>query len=92
MEVLEKDVKICSRLTIKTPERGHCRSGVFVINFEHIAHLIPSWVTCHHSIAKYSLNSSRTTDTFLQVLNHVKYKHCYKIKTATSSVITREKV
>ena len=32
--------EICSKLTIKTPERccWHC-SGVFIINFEHISHL-----------------------------------------------------
>ena len=27
--------EICSKLTIKTPER---RSGVFIVNFEHISH------------------------------------------------------
>ena len=33
--------KICSKLTIKTPERRHWRlSGVFIINFEHISHLV----------------------------------------------------
>ena len=32
--------EICSRLTIKTPERCHChRSGVFIVNLEHISHL-----------------------------------------------------
>ena len=32
--------EICSRLTIKTPERHHCgRSGVFIVNFDHISHL-----------------------------------------------------
>ena len=30
-----KMCKICSKLTIKTPER---RSGVFIVNFEHISH------------------------------------------------------
>ena len=30
--------KICSELTKKTPERSHwCRSGVFVVNFEHFS-------------------------------------------------------
>ena len=29
--------EICSKLTIKTPER---RSGVFIVNFEHISHLV----------------------------------------------------
>ena len=33
--------KICSELTIKTPERRHWRrSGVFIVNFEHISHLV----------------------------------------------------
>ena len=31
----------CFKVTIKTPERGQwCRSGVFVVNFEHISHLV----------------------------------------------------
>ena len=30
--------EICSKLTIKTPERGHWRrSGVFIVKFEHIS-------------------------------------------------------
>ena len=34
--------EICSKLTIKTPERRHWRrSGVFIVNFEHISHLVP---------------------------------------------------
>ena len=32
--------EICSKLTIKTPERWQWRrSGVFIVNFEHISHL-----------------------------------------------------
>ena len=32
--------EICSKLTIETPERAHwCRSGVFIVNFEHISYL-----------------------------------------------------
>ena len=32
--------EICSKLTIKTPERCHWRGfGVFIVNFEHISHL-----------------------------------------------------
>ena len=31
-----KKCEICSKLTIKTPER---RSGVFIVNFEHILHI-----------------------------------------------------
>ena len=33
--------EICSKLTIKIPERRHKRrSGVFIVNFEHISHLV----------------------------------------------------
>ena len=32
-------LKICSKLTIKTPERRG-RSGVFIVSFEHISHLV----------------------------------------------------
>ena len=33
--------EICSKLTIKTTERRHWRRpGVFVVNFEHISHLV----------------------------------------------------
>ena len=39
-EPLEQGVK-CSKLTIKTPERSHWRrSGVFIVNFEHILHFV----------------------------------------------------
>ena len=34
---------MCSVLTIKKPERRQRRrSGVFIVNFEHISHLVPS--------------------------------------------------
>ena len=34
--------EICSKLTIKTPKQRHWRrSGVFIVNFEHISHLAP---------------------------------------------------
>ena len=33
--------EICSKLTIKTPERRKwCHSGVSIANFEHISHLV----------------------------------------------------
>ena len=33
--------EICPKLTTKTPERRHwCRSGVFIVNFEHISQLV----------------------------------------------------
>ena len=34
-----KRCEICSNLTIKTPERRQC-DGVFIVNFEHISHLV----------------------------------------------------
>ena len=35
-----KSCEIYTTLTIKTPERGQLyRSGVFIVNFEHISHL-----------------------------------------------------
>ena len=34
--------EICSKLTMKTPERRRLhRPGVFIINFERISHLVP---------------------------------------------------
>ena len=32
--------EICSKLTIKIPERDWWRSGIFIVNFEHISHLV----------------------------------------------------
>ena len=32
--------EICSKLTIKIPERGRRRSGVFIVNFGHISHFV----------------------------------------------------
>ena len=34
-----KRCEICSKLTIKTRERRRRRSGVFIVNFEHVSHL-----------------------------------------------------
>ena len=42
IEPIAQEVKLCSKLTIKTPKRRHwCRSNVFIINFEHVSHLAP---------------------------------------------------
>ena len=32
--------EICSKLTIKTPERHRRRSGVFIVNCEQISHIV----------------------------------------------------
>ena len=41
---VSQPVFTCSKLTIETLEQGvkyHCRrSGVFIVNFEHISHLV----------------------------------------------------
>ena len=40
IEALEQG-EMCSKLTIKTPERHHWRHfDVFIVNFEHISHLV----------------------------------------------------
>ena len=41
LEILEQGVKYVQKLTTKTPERCQSRcSGVFIVNFEHISHLV----------------------------------------------------
>ena len=35
-----KSCEICSKLTIKTPERRQWSSGVFIVDFAHISHLL----------------------------------------------------
>ena len=32
--------EICPKVAIKTPERRRHRSAVFIVNFEHISHLV----------------------------------------------------
>ena len=35
----KKSYEICSKLTLKTPERRHWHCpGVFIVNFDHISH------------------------------------------------------
>ena len=46
--------EICSKLTIKVPERPHC-SSVSVVNFEHV---IPGWVIYGKIYDKYGLKRS----------------------------------
>ena len=44
IEKLEQRCEICSKLTIKPPKRHHWRRfGSFIVNFEHISHLCPSF-------------------------------------------------
>ena len=38
---IRRRCEICLKLTIKTPERLHWRrSGVFIVNFEHVSQLV----------------------------------------------------
>ena len=40
-QLMSQRVITCSKLTIKTPERRHWpRPSVFIVNFEHISHLV----------------------------------------------------
>ena len=32
--------EICSRLTTTKTERRPCRTGIFIVNFEHVSHLV----------------------------------------------------
>ena len=51
---LDMPLKICSKPTIKTPERRPwCRSGAFIVSFEHISHIVLAFffVNFEHVIA-----------------------------------------
>ena len=76
--------EICSKLTIKTPERRQWRSGVFIVNFEHISHLvlvfllltlsrfIPTGMKC--------VNSFQANFAFLYTLTPKNFHEVWKIK------------
>ena len=53
--------EICSRLTKKTPERRHWhRSGVSIVNFEHISDLVLVFLLLTLSYCHISLATSKT--------------------------------
>ena len=55
--------EICSKLTIKTPERCQWpRSGVFIVNFEHISHIVLVFFSSDHSLTRFI---SHCADNFL---------------------------
>ena len=33
--------EVCSKLTTKTTKRRHRHYGAFIVNFEHISHIVP---------------------------------------------------
>ena len=48
--------EIYSKLTIKTPElRQWCRSGVFIVNFEHNSRLVPVFLLISFEFLSYDL-------------------------------------
>ena len=57
--------EICSKLTIKTPERSHWRhSGVFIVNFKNIAHFVLVFLllTLNHAIAGWEWSLHQQTN------------------------------
>ena len=51
----------CSKLTIETLEHHWPRSGIFIVNFEHILHLVRVWiVNFEHVIAWWANNKTIT--------------------------------
>ena len=69
--------EICSKLTIKIPERRQWdRSGIFIVHFEHISHLVStvSIVNFEHLIAGWG------KDWELEAKTNLKWYHALKIK------------
>ena len=69
--------EICSKLTIKIPERRQWdRSGIFIVHFEHISHLVStvSIVNFEHVIAGWG------KDWELEAKTNLKWYHALKIK------------
>ena len=63
--------EICSKLTIKIPTRRHRRrSGIFIVNFEHVSHLIlvfiAGWVV---------IWPKRLKSIFIQIKNNEELQH-----------------
>ena len=64
--------KICSKLTLKTPERRHWRrSGVFIVNFEHISHLVLVFLLL---TLNRQMPAGLMSDIFLLWVTSVKFK------------------
>ena len=62
IETLEQRCEICSKLTMKPPKQRRRRSGVFIVNFEHISHLCSSVsiFNFEHVIAGWELETSKS--------------------------------
>ena len=61
-----KKYEICSKLTIETPEQPHwSRSGNLIINFEHIAHLFPVFLSLTLRLFhKFGVNNKQGINIF----------------------------
>ena len=46
IKTLEQKVKYVQKLSLKTSERRQWCSGVFIVNFEHISHLVLDKIKC----------------------------------------------
>ena len=63
IETLEQGLK-CLNLTIKTPERHHWHhSGVFIVDFEHISHLVLRFCSYKFNVTQM-INTSRKYEIF----------------------------
>ena len=76
--------EICSKLTVKVPEkRQWCHFGVFIVNFEHISHLVlvyllltfekvnASWVVTFWNIDHYIIDIDSMLKVYLYFSNHL---------------------
>ena len=55
--------EICSKLTIKTPEQRHWhRSGIFIVNFEHISHLFLVFIFNFEQVNAYVYYYDKLSD------------------------------
>ena len=59
--------EICSKLTMKTPERRHWRrSSVFIVNSEHISHLIPVFLLL--TLSRYMLAGNNLLKNYYSLI------------------------
>ena len=91
--------EICSKLTIKTPERRQwCRSGVFIVKFEHISHLflVLLLLTLKQVNVRWQVLSwtspivtafKRYFHCLSTLLNY--HEHCYMYKSIDEDNVTR---
>ena len=58
MERSPKSAFTWSKLTIETPEQGVIwnRSGVFIVNFEYISHIVLVFLLLEHAIPRWAVS------------------------------------